>query len=103
MAADRRVADRIRFLGPVDGEDRSALLTRCALLAMPSTSENFGNSLLEAMAAGMPILEAYGMTEATAVTHVNTLESARLGTVGRLLSGLEQKLADEAAVIRFDM
>lgn len=50
-------------------------------------------------AAGMPILEAYGMTEATAVTHVNTLESARLGTVGRLLSGLEQKLADDGEIL----
>ncbi|MBL8632631.1 MAG: long-chain fatty acid--CoA ligase [Myxococcales bacterium] len=50
-------------------------------------------------AAGMPILEAYGMTEATAVTHANTLEQVRLGTVGKLLSGLEQKLAADGEIL----
>jgi glycosyltransferase involved in cell wall biosynthesis len=50
------VADRILFLGPVDGAARTALLHRSAVLALTSYSENFGNAVLEAMAAGTPVL-----------------------------------------------
>ncbi len=50
------VADRVLFLGPVHGAERSALLHRSALLALTSYSENFGNVALEAMAAGTPVL-----------------------------------------------
>jgi glycosyltransferase involved in cell wall biosynthesis len=50
------VADRVVFLGPVDGEDRAALLHRATALVLPSYSENFGNAVLEAMAAGRPVV-----------------------------------------------
>ncbi len=50
-------------------------------------------------AAGMPILEAYGMTEATAITHANTMKAVKLGTVGRLLDGLEQRIAEDGELL----
>jgi len=56
LARQSGVADRVIFLGPVHGADRSALLHRSVLLALTSYSENFGNSALEAMAAGTPVL-----------------------------------------------
>ncbi len=37
-------------------------------------------------AAGLPIYEAYGMTEATVVTHINRPGDVRLGTVGRVIA-----------------
>ncbi|MEM1179505.1 MAG: AMP-binding protein [Acidobacteriota bacterium] len=46
-------------------------------------------------AIDMPILEAYGMTEATVVTHVNRLDSFRLGTVGRVVPMMECRIADD--------
>ena len=45
------VTDRVRFLGPVHGERKWALLSSAQFLALPSYSENFGNVVLEAMAA----------------------------------------------------
>lgn len=50
------VSDRVIFLGPVDGNDKAALLHRAAALVLPSYSENFGNAVLEAMAAGRPVV-----------------------------------------------
>jgi len=50
-------------------------------------------------AAGMPLLEVYGMTEASAVTHANSLRSVRLGTVGKLLPGLQQRIADDGEIL----
>ncbi len=97
LAAERRVADRILFLGPVDGEDRSALLTRCALLAMPSTSENFGNSLLEAMAAGRPVLATPGVGLAPLIAEVGCGRVAAGDPVSLGLA-LRELLADPPAL-----
>jgi glycosyltransferase involved in cell wall biosynthesis len=55
LAREAGVAGRTVFLGPVDGADKAALLHGCAALVLPSYSENFGNSVLEAMAAGRPV------------------------------------------------
>ncbi|MCG8458066.1 MAG: long-chain fatty acid--CoA ligase, partial [Holophagales bacterium] len=50
-------------------------------------------------AVGMPVYEAYGMTEATVVTHMNTPEAVRLGAVGRPIPPIEQKIADDGEVL----
>jgi glycosyltransferase involved in cell wall biosynthesis len=50
------VIDRVRFLGPVHGERKWALLSSAKILALPSYSENFGNVVLEAMAAGCAVI-----------------------------------------------
>jgi glycosyltransferase involved in cell wall biosynthesis len=55
LAAESGVAGRIAFLGPVAGEEKASLLRRAAVLVLPSRSENFGNVVLEAMAAGCPV------------------------------------------------
>lgn len=49
--------------------------------------------------AGVPLYEVYGQTEATVVTHGNTPGRTRLGTVGQLIPGLEQKLAPDGELL----
>jgi glycosyltransferase involved in cell wall biosynthesis len=55
LAAEARVADRVVHLGPVHGADKTALLHLADALVLPSYSENFGNVVLEALAAGLPV------------------------------------------------
>lgn len=50
------VADRVQFLGEVDGDEKWSLIRAAALLALTSYNENFGIVVLEAMAAGCPVL-----------------------------------------------
>lgn len=50
------VQERVLFLGPVAGDDKAALLGSACALVLPSYSENFGNAVLEAMAAGCPVV-----------------------------------------------
>ncbi len=49
---------RVEFVGPVDGLRKRQLLQGALALLMPSLSENFGNSALEAMAEGTPVIVA---------------------------------------------
>jgi glycosyltransferase involved in cell wall biosynthesis/SAM-dependent methyltransferase len=53
---DAGVLERTTFLGPLQGSERVALLRRARLLALLSYSENFGNVVAEAMAAGTAVV-----------------------------------------------
>lgn len=46
-------------------------------------------------ACGIPIMEAYGLTETSAAVSLNTLAHNRFGSVGRVLPGLEWRFADD--------
>ncbi|HMD98845.1 MAG TPA: long-chain fatty acid--CoA ligase [Terriglobia bacterium] len=47
-------------------------------------------------AVGVPVYEGYGLTETSPVIAVNYPGAVRLGTVGRLLPGVEVKLGEES-------
>jgi glycosyltransferase involved in cell wall biosynthesis len=48
------VADRVVLTGVVNGPDRHAALAAADVWVLPSDTENFGNAVVEAMAAGVP-------------------------------------------------
>ncbi|RDI55427.1 fatty acid--CoA ligase FadD11 [Nocardia mexicana] len=48
---------------------------------------------------GIPISEVWGMSELTCVASVSPPEQARLGTVGRLLPGLDGKIAEDGELL----
>ncbi|MDT8911361.1 AMP-dependent synthetase/ligase [Amycolatopsis sp. PS_44_ISF1] len=50
-------------------------------------------------ACGVPIYEAYGMTESTAVLTANTPQAWRVGTVGRAVPGVELAIAEDGEVL----
>jgi long-chain acyl-CoA synthetase len=88
LVADRLVLSKIR--GRFGGRIRAFISGSAPLSA--EIAEFFD-------AAGMPILEGYGLTESAAASFVNRPNSARFGTVGPPLPGTEVRLAEDGEVL----
>ncbi|MFT5449611.1 MAG: glycosyltransferase involved in cell wall biosynthesis [Gammaproteobacteria bacterium] len=56
LARQLNVEQRVRFLGAMHGEERDEWYLRAGMFVLPSRSENFANAVLEAMAAGCPVI-----------------------------------------------
>lgn len=59
-------------------------------------SEEVGEFL---MAAGIGIIEGYGLTEMSPVTHVNTIDHVKFGTVGKALPDVQTKIAEDGEIL----
>lgn len=70
MAADMGLGDKIVFAGFVRGDELTKLYRAADLYVMPSVSEPFGITALEALANGTPILVSKQSGAAEVLTHV---------------------------------
>lgn len=56
LAKDQGVENRVKFIGQVDHKEMPKYLAISDIFTRPSRSEGMGNSFVEAMAAGLPII-----------------------------------------------
>ena len=95
LAREIGVDGRLEFIGPVYGHRKTELLSRAALLALPSYSENFGNVVLEAMSVGCPVVVTEEVGAASIVRECGAGEVLS-GDPPALGEGLKRLLADSA-------
>lgn len=88
LAERHGVAHRVEFPGPVYGDAKDALLARATLFVLASTSENFGNAVVEAMMMETPVVLSKDVGLADDVIRTNA------GTVG--LETIPALLSDPA-------
>lgn len=70
--------ERVRFVGPVYGEDHLAALSAADIWALTSHTENFGNAVVEAMAAGCAVLVS---TEVNLASQIRGAEAGVIVTL----------------------
>jgi len=58
LAAQLGIADRITFTGHIEGAPKSAIVDCCDIYVHTATFESLGLAVLEAMAAGTPVIAA---------------------------------------------
>lgn len=56
LASQLGVANQVVFTGPLYGEDKLAAFADADVFVLPSSNENFGNVVAEAMAAQVPVI-----------------------------------------------
>lgn len=61
MAEQLGVSDRVHFLGMVVGREKLSLYQSADLFVLPTSQENFGLVLIEALACGTPIVTTKGV------------------------------------------
>jgi len=93
LAQQSGVLERIDFVGAVAGEEKLKLLRGSTLLVLPSYSENFGNVLLESLAAGRPV----AMT-----AEVGLAPAIQAAGAGEIISGVPLEMGKQLSVLIAD-
>ena len=97
VASGLGIADKVTWLGFISGVHKLQALAAADILVLPSYSENFGVAVIEAMAAGLPVVisDQLGISddvgEAQAGLIVNTDPASVGEAINLLLSDPERR------------
>lgn len=90
-------------LAPLDQKERAirlrALFGSCVKWVTCGSAPLSPGIAEQFEAAGLPLLEGYGLTETAGALTCNLPESRRRGTVGTCLPGVEVKIADDGEIL----
>src|SRR6516225_6898929 len=95
LAAELRIADRVRILPrTVIGSEKERLFAAARLFVLPSYSENFGNTVLEAMRRGVPVI---------VTPEVGAAEIVRTSGAGLVVAGDPEPLGSAIGRLTADL
>ncbi len=94
LAADLGLAGRVEIPGPVTGADKQAVMQQASLFVLPSYDEGLPMAMLEAMAAGLPVIVTRVGAIAEAVRDGRDGLIYQPGDIPTLLRLLEQLIGD---------
>jgi glycosyltransferase involved in cell wall biosynthesis len=95
LAEELRIADRVRILPrTVIGSEKERLFAAARLFVLPSYSENFGNTVLEAMRRGVPVV---------VTPEVGAAEVVRTSGAGLVVAGDPEPLGSAIRLFTADL
>jgi glycosyltransferase involved in cell wall biosynthesis len=95
LARSSGIAERIHFTGLLGDDERRDALQGCDLWVLPSKGENFGTTVIEAMACGAPVIMSPEVNLAAAAASAGAVKLAER-TPSELASALKELLDDDA-------
>ncbi len=96
IAAEGGVAERLGIVGPVSEAEKIGLLREAAVMAAPSRYEGFGIPLIEALAAGAPVVTTDVVAGNEIIAHERTGLLTPYGDVEALAAAIIRLLRDRA-------
>ncbi len=100
LLAEGGVADRVELRGRVSEHEKRHLLRTAAVVVAPSRYEGFGIPLIEALAAGAPVVTTDVPAGNEVITHERTGLLTPYGDVAALAAAIMRLLADRALAQR---
>ena len=95
LVAELRIGDRVRILPrTVIGSEKERLFAAARLFVLPSYSENFGNTVLEAMRRGVPVV---------VTPEVGAAEIVRESGAGLVVAGEPEPLSSAIRLLIADL
>ena len=95
LAADLQIANRVRiFPHTVIGSEKERLFAAARLFVLPSYSENFGNTVLEAMRRGVAVV---------VTPEVGAAEIVRTSGAGLVVAGYVEPLSSAIGLLTADL
>jgi glycosyltransferase involved in cell wall biosynthesis len=97
LARELRLEGTVTWLGDVSRAELAREYNRCTLLCLPSVQEGFGIVLLEAMAAGKPIVASRAAAIPEAAPHAVLVEPESVEALAAGIQSLHRSPAARAA------
>jgi glycosyltransferase involved in cell wall biosynthesis len=101
IAVDNHVDDKINWIG-FRNENKFDLLHEHDLFVLPSYDENFGNTVIESLSVGTPVLisEQVGLADYVTENNLGWLCQTNAASVGSLINDIAQNRVAELGRIR---
>ena len=96
LAHSLGVSERVSFLGAIERSQVVELLRDASVLALPSSAEGMSNSILEALATGVPVVATDLPGTSEQITHEREGLLVPVGDVEALTQALGRVLSDPA-------
>ena len=95
-----KVWNSVAELPPTDRDDRLRRLFGPHIKQLTSGGAPLPQHVCRAFhAAGLPLLEGYGLTESSPVIAFNNTESFKIGSVGRTIENVEVRIAEDGEIL----